>query len=120
MTSLRSSVIGAALAFTMPLVPLALCCFQLVPSYLLWGMSAMALTICSPYSSCLHLLAASGLADGSSPLGSGGRPSGGASVRPPLGEPLTFAIMEQAKRQAVGPPWSSTPIPGLCGMARHF
>jgi hypothetical protein len=72
MTSSRSSIVGAALAFTMPLVPLALCYFYLVPSHLLWGMSITTLAICSPDSGCLHLLPVSGLADGSLPLGSSG------------------------------------------------
>jgi hypothetical protein len=94
MTSSRSSVAGAALAFTMPLVPPALCCSQLVVSHLLWGMSATTLAICSLGSGCLHLLPTSGLADGSLPLGGGGRPSGSASVQPPLGESLSFAFVE--------------------------
>jgi hypothetical protein len=71
-TSLRSSVAGATLAFTMPLVPPALCCFLLVLSHLLWAMSSTALAICSPDSGCLRLLPASGFVDGSSLLGSGG------------------------------------------------
>jgi hypothetical protein len=70
MTSPRSFVAGAGLAFTMPLVSPALRCSHLVLSHLLWGMSATALAICSPDSSCLCLLPASGLADGSLPLGS--------------------------------------------------
>jgi hypothetical protein len=81
----------------MPLVPPALRCSQLVLSHLLWGMSAKALAICSLGSGYLHLLLASGLADGSSPLGGGGRPSGSASFWLPLDESLSFAL-EQAKR----------------------
>jgi hypothetical protein len=104
MTSLRSSVAGATLAFTMPLVPPDLCCFLLVLSHLLWGMSATAPAICSPVNGCLHLLPASGFADGSSPLGSGGRPAGRASVWPLLGESLSFPFME---RQATG---AGTPL----------
>jgi hypothetical protein len=103
-TSSRSSVAGAALVFTMPLVYPAMLCSQLVLSHLLWGVSATALAICSPDSGCLRLLPASGLADGSSPLGSGDQPSGRASVRPPLCESLSFAFVERAKRQMLGPP----------------
>jgi hypothetical protein len=103
-TSLRSSAAGAAIAFTMPLVPPALCSFQLVHSHLLWGMSTTALTICSLDGGCLRLLPTSGLAGGSSPLGSCGQPSGSASVQPPCGESLSSAFMESAKRQELGPP----------------
>jgi hypothetical protein len=103
-TSSRSSAAGAALAFTMPLVPPALCCFQQVYSHLLWGMSTTALAICSLDSGCLRLLPASGLAGCSSPLGSGGRPSGSASVLPPCGKSLSSAFVERAKQQALGPP----------------
>jgi hypothetical protein len=76
MTSSRSFVAGAALTFTIPLVPLALHCFQRVLSHLMWGMSATAQTIYSLDSGGLRLLPASGLAERSSPLGSGGRQSG--------------------------------------------
>jgi hypothetical protein len=60
MTSSRSSVVGATLAFTMPLVPPALCCFPLVLSHLLWERSATAMALCIPDSDCLRLLPASG------------------------------------------------------------
>jgi hypothetical protein len=65
---------------------------------------AMALAICSPDSSCLRLLPTSGLTDGSSPVGNGGRPAGSASVWPPLGEFLSFPFVERAKRRVIGPP----------------
>jgi hypothetical protein len=103
-TSLRSSAAGEAIAFTMPLVPPALRCFQLVHSHLLWGMSTMAMTICSLDSGCLCLLPASGLVGGSLPLGSCSQPSSSASVQPPCGESLSSAFMERAKRQELGPP----------------
>jgi hypothetical protein len=64
----------------------------------------MALAIYSRASGGLRLLPASALADGSSPLGSGGRPFGSASVRPPGGEALSSAFVEQAKQPALGPP----------------
>jgi hypothetical protein len=59
-TSSRSSVAGATLAFTMPLVPPALCCFPLVLSHLLWERSATAMVLCSPERGCLRLVPASG------------------------------------------------------------
>jgi hypothetical protein len=103
-TSSRSYAAGAALAFSMPLVHPALCCFQLVHSHLLWEMSTMTLAICILDNGRLCLLLASGLAGGSSPLGSGGRLSGSASVRLPCGEYLSSAFVERAKRQVLGPP----------------
>jgi hypothetical protein len=63
----------------------------------------MALSICSPGSGYLRLLPTTGLADGSSTLGSGGRPAGNASVRLPLGESLSFLFVEWAKKQVLGP-----------------
>jgi hypothetical protein len=64
----------------------------------------MALAICSLDNGCLCLLPASGFADGSSPLGSDGRPVGSASVHPLLGEFLSFPFMDRAKRQVLGSP----------------
>jgi hypothetical protein len=62
----------------------------------------MAWAICSLDSGGLHLLPASGLADGSS---IGKRwPSDSALVQPPLGESLSFVLVEQAERQVLGPP----------------
>jgi hypothetical protein len=63
----------------------------------------MAPAICIPDNGYLRLLLACGFADGSSQLGSGGRPAGRGSVRPPLGESLSFPFMERAKRQVLGP-----------------
>jgi hypothetical protein len=98
MTSLRSSAAGAALAFTMPLLPPALRCFQLVHSHLLWEKSTTTLAICSLDSGCLRILPASGLVGGSSPLGSSGRLFGSASVRLPCDESLSSPFVERAKR----------------------
>jgi hypothetical protein len=64
----------------------------------------MALAICRLDSGYLSLLPASGFADGSSLLGSGGRPADSALARPPLGESLSFPFVEGAKRQVLGPP----------------
>jgi hypothetical protein len=81
-----------------------LCGSPLAFSHLPWERSATARAICSPNNGCLCLLPASGLADGSSPMGSGGRLAGSALARPPLGGSLSFLLMEWAKRQVLGPP----------------
>jgi hypothetical protein len=80
----------------------------------------MAWAICSLDSGCLHLLPASGLADGSSPLRSDGRLAGSALVRPLLGESLSFLLVERAERQVLGPLYQSTDTKAIKGCLQPF
>jgi hypothetical protein len=92
MTSSRSSIAGATLAFTMTLASPALRGLPLALTQLLCERSAMAWAICCLDSGGLRLLPASGLADGSS---IGKRwPSNSAFVQPPLGDSLSFVLVE--------------------------
>jgi hypothetical protein len=95
MTSSRSSSAGATLAFTMPLAPPALRGCPLALSLLLWEKGCHAPGYFYP---------GQRLSLSSSRKWACGWLFTARTVRPPLGESLSFLFMERAKRQVLGPP----------------